>query len=49
MKNNDTGGISGPISFSPTNHKGGSTWKIFKAANPSLKKFVPMTEWRSPK
>ncbi|MEW6616772.1 MAG: ABC transporter substrate-binding protein [Thermodesulfobacteriota bacterium] len=47
MKNFDTGGLTGSISYSPTNHKGGSTWKIFKA-DPSTGKFMPMTEWRSP-
>ncbi|MFH2012969.1 MAG: ABC transporter substrate-binding protein [Pseudomonadota bacterium] len=48
MKNFDTQGISGPISFSPTNHKGGSTWKMFKV-DMSSETFVPMTEWRTPK
>ncbi|MEW6614332.1 MAG: ABC transporter substrate-binding protein [Thermodesulfobacteriota bacterium] len=47
MKNFDTGGLTGPISYSPTNHNGGSTWKIFKA-DPSTGKFIPITEWRSP-
>ncbi|MFH2011084.1 MAG: ABC transporter substrate-binding protein [Pseudomonadota bacterium] len=48
MNNFDTGGLSGSISFSPTNHKGGSTWKMFKA-DLSNGKYIPMTEWRSPK
>ena len=47
MKSYDTGGLTGPISFSSTNHKGGSTWKIFKA-DPSNGQFIPMTDWRSP-
>ncbi|MFH2012967.1 MAG: ABC transporter substrate-binding protein [Pseudomonadota bacterium] len=48
MHNFDTGGLTGPISFSSISHKGGSVWKIFKA-DPSVGKFIPMTEWRSPK
>ncbi|MFH2013136.1 MAG: ABC transporter substrate-binding protein [Pseudomonadota bacterium] len=48
INNFDTGGICGPITYTPTNHKGGSTWKMFKA-DPSNGKFIPMTEWRSPK
>ncbi|MDY7031268.1 MAG: ABC transporter substrate-binding protein [Thermodesulfobacteriota bacterium] len=47
MKSYDTGGLTGPIRFSSTNHKGGSTWKIFKA-NPSNGQFIPMTDWRNP-
>ncbi|MDY7031269.1 MAG: ABC transporter substrate-binding protein [Thermodesulfobacteriota bacterium] len=47
MQNFDTGGLTGPISYSPKSHKGGSTWKIFKA-EPSTGKFIPMTEWRKP-
>jgi len=47
MNNFDTGGLTVPISYSPTSHKGGSAWKIFKA-DPSTGKFTPMTGWRSP-
>ena len=47
MNSYDTEGLTGPISFSKTNHKGGSTWKIFRA-NPSTELFEPMTDWRSP-
>ncbi|MDY6969361.1 MAG: ABC transporter substrate-binding protein [Spirochaetota bacterium] len=48
IHNFNTGGLCGPISYSKTNHNGGSTWKIFKA-DPSLGKFMPMTKWRKPK
>ena len=48
MKSFDTGGLTGPIGYGPTDHSGGSTWKIFKA-EPATGKFIPMTEWRSPK
>ncbi|MFH1624366.1 MAG: ABC transporter substrate-binding protein, partial [Pseudomonadota bacterium] len=45
IKNFDTGGLSGPINYSSTSHKGGNTWKIFKA-DISTGKFIPLTEWR---
>ncbi|MDY6968834.1 MAG: ABC transporter substrate-binding protein [Spirochaetota bacterium] len=45
IKNFSTGELTGPINYSSTSHKGGSTWKIFKA-DPSTKKFIPMTGWR---
>ncbi|MFH2012966.1 MAG: ABC transporter substrate-binding protein [Pseudomonadota bacterium] len=47
MNNFDTGGLSGPISYSPISHKGGSVWKIFKS-DPSTGKFIPVTGWRTP-
>ncbi|MFH2013142.1 MAG: ABC transporter substrate-binding protein [Pseudomonadota bacterium] len=47
IKDLDMGGLTAPINYSPTNHKGGNAWKIFKS-NPSTGKFIPMTEWRSP-
>ncbi|MFH2012968.1 MAG: ABC transporter substrate-binding protein [Pseudomonadota bacterium] len=46
MNNFNTGGVSGTISYSPTDHKGGDAWKIFKS-DPSSGKFAPMTEWRN--
>ena len=46
IKNFDTGGLCGPINYSSTSHKGGNTWKIFKA-DPDTGKFIPMTGWRS--
>lgn len=45
IKNFDTGGLCGPISYSTTSHKGGNTWKIFKA-EPDTEKFIPLTDWR---
>ena len=45
IKNFDTGGLCGPISYSSTSHKGGNTWKMFKA-DTSSGKFIPITEWR---
>ena len=45
IKDFDTGGLTGPINYSPTNHKGGDTWKIFKA-DPSTGGFIPITGWR---
>ncbi|MDY7030739.1 MAG: ABC transporter substrate-binding protein [Thermodesulfobacteriota bacterium] len=47
IKNFDTGGLTVPISYSSTSHKGGNAWKIFKA-DPSTEKFIPKTGWRSP-
>ena len=44
----DTGGLCGPITYSSESHKGGSSWKIYKA-NPIAKKFIPLTDWRVPK
>ena len=45
IKNYDTGGLCGPITYSSTSHKGGNSWKIYKA-DPIGKKFVPLTGWR---
>ena len=45
LKEFDTGGLCGPITYSSDSHKGGSTWKIYRA-NPTAKKFVPLTDWR---
>ncbi|MBI4619503.1 MAG: ABC transporter substrate-binding protein [Desulfobacterales bacterium] len=45
IKNFDTGGLCGPLSYSPTSHKGGNTWKIFNA-EPDTGKFIPVTDWR---
>ena len=46
IKNYDTGGLCGPISYSPTSHKGGDSWKIYKA-DPVNGKYVPLTRWRT--
>ena len=45
LKNFDTGGLTCLISYSPTSHKGGDSWKIFKA-DPGSGKFIPITGWR---
>ena len=47
IKDYDTGGLSGPITYSSTSHKGGDSWKIYRA-DPTAKKYVPMTGWRTP-
>ena len=47
IKNYDTGGLCGPITYSSTCHKGGNSWKIFKA-DPEGGKYTPMTDWRTP-
>jgi len=48
IRNLDTGGITGPISYSSKSHKGGDSWKIFKA-DPDTGKFIPLTGWRKSK
>jgi len=45
IRNLDTGGLCGSINYSSTSHKGGNTWRIFKA-DPSTGKFIPLTGWR---
>ena len=40
-----TGGLSGPISYSPTNHKGIHYTKLYRA-DPESGKLVPITDWR---
>ncbi|MDY7033176.1 MAG: ABC transporter substrate-binding protein [Thermodesulfobacteriota bacterium] len=47
LKNFDTEGLCGPITFSPTDHKGFSSCKLFKS-DPSTGKLVPITDWRNP-
>ena len=47
IKDFNTQGLCGPITFSPTDHKGFSSAKIFRA-DPSSGKLVPITEWRNP-
>ena len=46
IKDYDTGGLCGPINYSSTSHKGGDSWKIYKA-DPIGKKFAPLTGWRT--
>lgn len=45
LNNFDMRGLSGPINFSSTNHKGMNSSRIFKS-DPESGKFVPITEWR---
>ncbi|MDY7031220.1 MAG: ABC transporter substrate-binding protein [Thermodesulfobacteriota bacterium] len=45
LKNFDTGGLSGPITFSATSHKGGDSWKIYKS-DIVRKQYVALTGWR---
>ena len=47
IKNFDTQGLCGPVTFSPSNHKGLSSCKLFKA-DPASGKLVPITGWRNP-
>ncbi|MEW6615971.1 MAG: ABC transporter substrate-binding protein [Thermodesulfobacteriota bacterium] len=47
MKNYNTGGLCAPITYSSQSHKGGDSWRIYKA-DPAAGKFIPMTDWRKP-
>ncbi|MEW6615536.1 MAG: ABC transporter substrate-binding protein [Thermodesulfobacteriota bacterium] len=47
MKNYDTGGLCAPITYSSESHKGGDSWRIYKA-DPAAGRFIPMTDWRKP-
>ena len=47
IKNYDTQGLCGPITFSSTDHKGFSSSRLF-SADPSTGKLVPVTDWRDP-
>ncbi|MDY6968511.1 MAG: ABC transporter substrate-binding protein [Spirochaetota bacterium] len=47
LKNFDTKGLSGRMTFSPTRHKGMDSARLFKA-DPSSGKLIPMSEWRNP-
>ena len=47
IKDFDTEGISGLISFSSDNHKGGEYSRLLKA-DTEKKFFLPITEWRKP-
>ena len=46
IKKYDTGGLSGPITYSSTSHKGNNSWKIYKA-DPTGGKYAPLTGWRT--
>ncbi|MDY7030512.1 MAG: ABC transporter substrate-binding protein [Thermodesulfobacteriota bacterium] len=43
----DTNGISGPVTFTPTNHKGLHYTKLYKT-EPESEKLIPITDWRIP-
>ena len=45
IKNLDTKGICGPITYSSTNHKGVEFCKLFRA-DPASGKLLPITKWR---
>ncbi|MBI4620401.1 MAG: ABC transporter substrate-binding protein [Desulfobacterales bacterium] len=45
IKDFDMKGLSGPVNFSSSNHKGLNSVKVFKA-DPSSGKFVPVTGWK---
>ncbi|MEW6615217.1 MAG: ABC transporter substrate-binding protein [Thermodesulfobacteriota bacterium] len=45
IKDFDMKGLSGPINFSSSNHKGMNSAKVFKA-DPGSGKFVPVTGWK---
>ena len=45
LRDMDTGGVAGPVSFSPTNHQGIHYTKLFRA-DPKSKALVPITDWR---
>jgi branched-chain amino acid transport system substrate-binding protein len=47
IKDFDTQGLCGSVTFSPTGHKGFSSCRLFKA-DPTSGKVVPITEWRNP-
>ena len=47
IKDFDTQGLCGPVTFSPNDHKGFSTCKLFKADLKSGK-LVPITDWTNP-
>lgn len=41
----DTGGVAGPVGFSPTDHQGVHYTKLFRA-EPKSKTLIPITGWR---
>ena len=45
LKNYDTGGLCNPITFTSKSHKGGDSWRIYKA-DPIKKKYIAITGWR---
>ena len=47
LKDFDTKGICGPITYTPTIHYGLSYSRLFRA-DPENSKLIPITEWRLP-
>ena len=47
IRNFDTGGLCGPVNFSPTDHQGIYHSKLYKA-DPENGRVVPITDWRLP-
>ena len=47
MKDFDTGGLCGPITYSQTDHKGISSCRLFKV-DASTGKLTPFTGWKDP-
>ncbi|MFA4911243.1 MAG: ABC transporter substrate-binding protein [Desulfobacteria bacterium] len=45
IKNYDTGGLCGPISYSAESHKGGDSCQIYRA-DPASGRYVAITGWR---
>jgi branched-chain amino acid transport system substrate-binding protein len=45
IKNYNTGGASGPISYSAESHKGGDSCQIYRA-DPASGRYVALTDWR---
>ena len=46
IRNLDTQGLCGPVTYTPTNHKALNSVKLFKA-DPTNGKLIPFTDWRS--
>ena len=47
IRDMSTGELSGPVNFSPVNHKGISYSKLYRA-DPESGRLLPITEWRKP-
>jgi branched-chain amino acid transport system substrate-binding protein len=46
IKNYDTGGLCGPLTYTSASHKGGNSWKIYRA-DPIGRKWIALTGWRA--
>jgi branched-chain amino acid transport system substrate-binding protein len=47
FQNFSTGGISAPVSYSKTNHKGGKGFKLYKT-DIERETYVPISDYREP-